>query len=132
MSQKAMLHYYYQKYKKLNLTCGKPNHGNKHFLLCPIEGCRKGSEKFWHKQAEKKVVINLIPVEDIDLDNEIIDIDYDDLTEKLDVSDGIAFNQFFIPTLAIKNDDIATVTFIFSKTFFRLEKVDALVHQVSQ
>ena len=84
------------------MTCGKPNHGNKHFLLCPIEGCRNGAEKFWHKQAEKKVVVNLVPAEDVDLENEIIDIDYDDLTEKLDVSDGIAFNQFFIPTLAIK------------------------------
>ena len=72
-------------------------------------------------------MINLIPVEDIDLENEIIDIDYYDLTEKLDVSDGIALNQFFIPLLAIKNDDIATVTYNFSKTFFRLEKVDALV-----
>ena len=67
-----------------------------------MEGWRKGSEKFWYKQAEKKVVINLIPVEDIDLDNEIIDIDYDDLNEKLDVSDGVAFKQFFIPILAIK------------------------------
>ena len=72
-------------------------------------------------------MINLIPVEDIDLDNEIIDIDYDDLTEKLDVSDGIAFNQFFIPTLAIKNDDNPIVTYNFAKTFFRLEKVNAIV-----
>ena len=72
-------------------------------------------------------MINLIPVEDIDLENEIIDIDYDDLTEKLDVLDGNAFNQFFIPTLAIKNDDIVTVTFNFSKTFLKLEKVNTLV-----
>ena len=54
-------------------------------------------------------------------------MDYDDLTEKLDVSDWIALNPFFIPKLAIKNDNIATVTYNFSKTFFRLEKVDALV-----
>ena len=72
-------------------------------------------------------MINLIPVEDIDLENEIIDIDYDDLVEKLDVSDGIAFNQFFIPTLAIKNDDNPIVNYNFAKTFFRLEKVNALV-----
>merc|ERR1711867_407627 len=30
----------------LNLTCQKPNHGNKHFLLCDIETCRKNSEKY--------------------------------------------------------------------------------------
>ena len=81
-----------KKLKKLNLTCGKPNHGNRHFLLCPIEGCRKGAEKFWQRQTEKKVVHNLIPVEDVDLENEIIDIDYDDFDEKLEVSDGIALN----------------------------------------
>ena len=40
-------------------------------------------------------MINLIPVEDIDLDNEIIHIDYDDHNQKLDVSDRVAFNQFF-------------------------------------
>ena len=113
--------------KKLNLTCGKPNHGNKHFLLCPIEGCKKGCEKFWHKQADKKVVVNLLPVEDVDLDNEIIDIDYEDLNEKLEISDGVAFNQFFIPTLAIKNEDNPIVTYNFAKTFFRLEKVNAML-----
>ena len=32
--------------KVLNLTCQKPNHGNKHFLLCDIESCRKNSEKY--------------------------------------------------------------------------------------
>ena len=72
-------------------------------------------------------MINLIPVEDIDLDHEIIDIDYDDLNEKLDVLDGVAFNQFFIPILAIKNDDNPMVTYNFAKTFFRLEKVNAMV-----
>ena len=90
------------KVKKLDLTCGKPNHGNKHFLSCPIESWQKGAEKFWQKQAEKKVVINLVPVEDVDLENEIIDVDYDNLEDKLEVSDGIALNQLFIPTLAIK------------------------------
>ena len=120
--------------KKLNLTCGKPNHGNRHFLLCPIEGCRKGAEKFWQKQAEKKVVINLLPVDDIDLENEIIDFDYDDLVEKLEVSDGIEFNQLFVPTLAIKNDDNQIknddnqiINYNFAKTYFRLEKVNVLV-----
>ena len=52
--------------------------------------------------AEKKVVIYLIPVKDMDLDHEIVDIDYDDLNEKLEVLDGVAINQFYIPTLAIK------------------------------
>merc|ERR1711895_318327 len=113
--------------KKLNLTCGKPNHGNRHFLLCPIEGCRKGAEKFWQKQAEKKVVINLLPVDDIDLENEIIDVDYDDLDEKLEISDGIEFNQLFVPTLAIKNDDNQIINYNFAKTYFRLEKVNVLV-----
>merc|ERR1712240_512543 len=116
-----------RKLKKLNLTCGKPNHGNRHFLLCPIEGCRKGAEKFWQKQKENKVVHNLIPVEDVDLENEIIDIDYDDFDEKLEVSDNIALNQLFIPTLAIKNDDNQVANFNFAKTFFRLEKVNVLV-----
>ena len=35
--------------KKLNLTCGKPDHGFKHFLLFPIESCRKASEFYWKK-----------------------------------------------------------------------------------
>ena len=40
--------------KLLNLTCQKPNHGNKHFLLCYIESCRKISEKYWKKIAGKE------------------------------------------------------------------------------
>ena len=36
--------------KSYNLTCKKPDHGTKHFLLCPSEGCRKASEKWWKKQ----------------------------------------------------------------------------------
>ena len=122
-----MFYCFNKKLKKLNLTCGKPNHGNRHFLLCPIEGCRKGAEKLWQKQAEKKVVINLLPVDDVDLENEIIDVDYDDLDEKLEISDGIEFNQLFIPTLAIKNDENQIINYNFAKTFFRLEKVNALV-----
>ena len=43
-----------QNNKKLNLTCGKTNHGNRHFLICPIEGCRKASEKYWQNQEKKK------------------------------------------------------------------------------
>ena len=43
-----------KKVKKLNLTCGKPNHGNKHFLLCPIESCRKGAENSGRNKLERK------------------------------------------------------------------------------
>ena len=60
-------------------------------------------------------------MEDVDLENEIIDVDYDDLDEKLEVSDGIALNQLFIPTLAIKNYDNQIINHNFAKTFFRLE-----------
>ena len=109
------------------MTCGKHNHGNKHFLLCPIESCRKGAEKFWQKQAAKQVVINLVPVEDVDVENEIIDIDYDDLEEKLELLDGIVLNQSYIPTLAIKNDDQPIINQSLVKTFFRLEKVKAQI-----
>ena len=91
-------------------------------MLCPSEGCRKGAEKFWQKQAEKKVVINLVPVEDVDLENEIIDVDYDDFEEKLEVSDGIALNQLFIPTLAIKNDDNQIICHNLLKPFLDWKK----------
>ena len=122
-----MFYHFNQESKKLNLTCGKPNPGNKHFLLCPIESCRKGAEKFWQKQAAKQVVINLVPVEDIDIENEIIDIDYDDLEEKLELLDGIVLNQSYIPTLAIKNDDQPIINQGLVKTFYRLEKVKAQI-----
>ena len=39
--------------KIFNLTCQKPNHGNKHFLLCDIESSRKNSEKYKKKIAGK-------------------------------------------------------------------------------
>ena len=104
--------------KKLNLTCEKPDQSFKHFLLCPIEGCRKASEKYWHKQADRKIVINLIPVVDVDLDKEQINIDNDDLDHKRIVSDQVVFNQFFIPTMALGNDDNSPVTHTFLKNIF--------------
>ena len=52
-----------------------------------MEPCRKASEKYWHKLAEQKVVFNLLPAEDIDLDADQINIDYDDLDQKLELSD---------------------------------------------
>ena len=53
--------------KLLNLTCQKPNHGNKHFLLCDIESCRKISEKYWKKLQERNQVVHLIPAEDLEV-----------------------------------------------------------------
>ena len=74
--------------KSLNLTCQKPNHGHKHFLLCDIESCCKTSEKYWKKLEERNVVINLIPVEDLDfIDSELIDLDISDYDEKLLMSE---------------------------------------------
>ena len=53
---------------------------------------------------QRNKVINLIPTEDLeDLSSEQIDIDYDDYDEKLLISDKIEMNQFYIPTLNIKN-----------------------------
>ena len=50
----------------LNLTCQKPNHGNKHFLLCDIETCRKNSEKYWKKLQERNEVVHFTPAEDLE------------------------------------------------------------------
>ena len=54
-----------RKGKILNITCGKPNHGKKHFLLCDMESCQKASEKYWQKLAEENQVIHLIQAEDL-------------------------------------------------------------------
>ena len=80
--------------KSLNLTCQKPNHGNKHFLLCDIESCRKISEKYWKKLQERNQVVNLIPAEDLeDIDSEFIEIDVDHYDNKLAISDEIDMTQ---------------------------------------
>ena len=114
--------------KSYNLTCKKPDHGTKHFLLCPSEGCRKASEKWWKKQNELKEVINLIPAEDLEnLDSEQIDIDYEDFNTKIELSDHIFVEQLYVPTMAIKNDDPDPITHHFLKTFFCLEKVNAII-----
>ena len=82
-------------------------------MLCDHESCRKASEKYWEKQAERKKVINFIPAEDIDLQNEQIDVDYEDFDTKIAVSDFEYVHQFFIPMMAIKdNDDQETHKFL--------------------
>ena len=68
---------------QLNLTCSKPDHGVKHFLLCDHESCRKASEKYWAKVAERKKIFNFIPCEEIDMENEQIGDDYDDFDMKI-------------------------------------------------
>ena len=99
----------------MNLTCGKTDHGNKHFLICQIERCRKASEKHWQNQEKNKVVINLLPVDDLyDLNNEQIDINFEDL------------HQLYVPTMAIK-DDNEPITHNFLKTLFRLDRSNALI-----
>ena len=102
--------------KKLNLTCGKTDHG------CPIEGCRKASEKYWQNQEKEKVVVNLLPADDLhDLNNEQIDINFEDLDHKIELSDHLFFHQLYVPTMAIK-DDNKPMTHNFLKIFFILEK----------
>ena len=111
-----------QNNKKLDLTCGKTDHSNRHFLICQIEGCRKASKKYWQNQEKKKVVINLLPADDLhDLNNERIDINFEDLDQKIDLSDHTFVHQLYVPTMAIK-DDNEPITHSFLKTFFRLEK----------
>merc|ERR1711989_288109 len=102
----------------LNLTCQKPNHGNKHFLLCDIETCRKNSEKYWKKLQERNEVVHFTPAEDVE-----------DFDTKLAVSDEIDINLNCFPTLNIKNsdNDNTPITHTFLKTFFELEKIKAKV-----
>ena len=114
----------------LNLTCQKPNHGNKHFLLCDIETCRKNSEKYWKKLHERKEVVHFTPAEDLeDIDSEDIQIDVEDFDTKLTVSDEIDINLNCFPTLNIKNSDNDNTpsNHAFLKTYFELEKVKAKV-----
>merc|ERR1711895_309191 len=108
----------------LNLTCQKPNHSNKHFLLCDIETCRKNSEKYWKKLQERNEVVHFTPAEDLeDIDSEDIEIDVEDFDTKLAVSDEIDINLNCFPTLNIKNsdNDNTPITHTFLKTFFELE-----------
>ena len=82
-----MCHNYNKNGKSLNLACQKPNHGNKHFLLCNIESCRKILEKYWKKLQERNQVVHLIPTEDLeDIDSEFIEIDVEDYDNKLALS----------------------------------------------
>ena len=49
-----------------------------------MEGCKKASEKYWQNQEKKKVVINLLPADDLhDLNNEQIDINFEGLNKKI-------------------------------------------------
>ena len=122
-----MFYHLSQKQKKLNLTCNKPDYGNKHFLLCQSEGCRKASEKYWQNQEKKKVVINLLPVDDLhDLNNEQIDINFEDLDQNIEFSDQIFFHQLYVLSMAIR-DHNEPIIHNFLKTFFRLEKANALI-----
>ena len=89
-----MCYNYNKNGKSIKLTCQKPNHGNKHFLLCDIESCRKISEKYYKKLQERNQVVNLIPAEDLeDIDSELIEIDVDDYDNKLAISDEIDFTK---------------------------------------
>ena len=97
-----------------------------------MEGCRKASEKYWQNQEKKKVVINLIAADDLhDLNNEQIDINFEDLDQKIELSDQIFFHQLYVPTMAIR-DDNEPITHNFLKTFFRLEKANALIPNTNE
>ena len=88
---------------------------------------QKSIWKILAKQEKKKVVINLLPVDDLhDLNNEQIDINFEDLDQKIELSDQIFFHQLYVPTMAIR-DDNEPITYNFLKTFFRLEKANALI-----
>ena len=65
------------------------------------------------------------------MNDEQIDIDFEDLDQKIEMSDHIFFNQIYVPTMAIK-DDNEPITHNFLKTFFRLEKANALIHHTDQ
>ena len=84
-------------------------------MVINISFCARWSLAERHKLAERKVVINLLLAEDIDLDAEQIDIYYENYDQKLELSDKIAINQFYIPTMAIRNDDNSPVTHNFLK-----------------
>ena len=98
-------HLYTVSGKIMNLLCGKTDHGSKHILLCGMEGCRKASEKYWDKLAERKVIINFTPSEDVDLVNEQIDINVEELDEKLMAADVQSMQTLFIPIMLVGNED---------------------------
>ena len=77
------------------------------------------------KLAERKKIINFIPAEDIDLQNEQIDVDYEDFDTKIALSNFQYVHQFFIPMMAIKNNN-EEETHNFLKTYYMLEKVNAV------
>ena len=59
------------------------------------------------------------------MQNEQIDVDYEDSDTKIAVSDFEYVHQFFIPVMAIKNKDYQE-TNNYLKTYYMLEKVNAV------
>lgn len=66
------------------------------------------------------------------MDIEQIDLDYDDLDNKLNISDLQVFNQLYIPMMAISNNDNSPVSHNFLKMFFRLEKVNDMIPNTNE
>ena len=58
-------------------------------------------------------------------------INFEDLDQKIELSDHIFFNQLYVPTMAIK-DDNEPITHNFLKTFFCLEKANAMTPNTDQ
>ena len=74
----------------------------------------------------------MLPVDDLhDLNNEQIYINFEDLDKKIELSDHIFFHQLYVPTMVIKDYNIL-ITHNFLKTFFRLEKANALIPNTNE
>ena len=74
----------------------------------------------------------MLPVHDLhDLNNEQIDINFEDHDKKIELSDHIFFHQLYVPTMAIK-DDNEPITHNFLKTLFRLKNANVLIPNTSE
>ena len=92
-----------------------------------MESCRNKSEKYWNKLAEKGVITNFIPAEDVDLENDQIDAMFDYWDEKLNAADMQTIQAFYMPMMfstTESHSDNPTDSQIQS-TFFLIEKAEA-------
>ena len=113
-------------FKKLNgkvidLTCGKKDHGLRHFLLCQHETCRKHSEAYWQRRKARREIVHLLVVEDVDFsDIENLDQSLDEMDEKIECSDVYVVQNLFLPIMIV-SETVGTRSNL--QTFFLMEKV---------
>ena len=92
-----------------------------------MESCRNKSEKYWSKLAERGVISNYTPVEDVDLENVQVDTIVEDWDEKLNAADLQTVQTLFMPMIFSTTETHALnpADSQIHRTFFLIEKAEA-------